>query len=179
MTMITDGQFVIETAYGGYNNPSAYGTVSLLLSDGAVPDFDALVTACKSTSPSGSRGFLGTTLLKYVTTTLARNVLVKTLLTTPIQFKKGGLLKIDASTAKENPLVLKSGTPTWGILALRPAYNVQIFDSEYLAYGLILFTVGPKGSGADVELTQTSPNLIVDQVFKLGDISILVKNIIT
>jgi len=178
MTMTTDGQFIVETAWGAYNNQTGVQVVSLLLADGTVPDFDALVTACKSTV-GGTRLFVGSTLLAYVTTTLARNVLVKTMLSTPVQFKKGGVLQIDASTAKENPLVLKTGVPTWGILALRQSYDAQLFDSAYSAAGLILFSVGAKGSGADVELTQSSPTLLVDQVFKLGDISIAIQNIIT
>ena len=178
MTMITDGQFISETASGTYASATA-NKCSLLLADGAVPDFDALATACKATV-YGTRMFQGTTLQDYVQTTLARNILVKGLISAPVQFQKGSKLVIEASTAKDNPIVLKTGTPTWGILALRQTNTSgQLFGTAYYCTGLLLFTVGGRGSGMDVELSSVSALLTVDQVFKLGDISVAIQNLIT
>jgi hypothetical protein len=97
----------------------------------------------------------------------------------PIQFQKGAKLAVNLSTAKENPVVLKTGTPTWGILAVRQNVTTQIFGTPNLCSGLLCFTVGGKGSGADVEMSSTSALLTVDQVFKMGDISVAIQNLIT
>lgn len=81
MTMITDGQFAYET---GMLN---FGRCALILCDGAVPDFDALVTACKYPY-TYARSFSGAALKTYIQTTLARNILLTTTFKTNMLLQK-------------------------------------------------------------------------------------------
>lgn len=171
MTMITDGQFAYET---GMLN---YGRCALVLCDGAVPDFDALVTACKFPYQY-YRCFSGAALKTYIQTTLARNVLLSTTFKTNMLVKKGGKLSFAFSTAAENPIALLDGTPTWGILAVRAPDVTDFVSTTAKAFGLIGFTVGAKGSGAEMELSSASGLLTKDQIVKVRDLTITLSSLV-
>ena len=171
MTMITDGQFAYETGMGNY------GKCALILSDGAVPDFDALVTACKYPYLY-SRSFSGTVLKNYIQTTLARNVLLSTKFNVNMLLNKGGKLSFALSTAAENPIALLNGAPTWGLLALRAPDYPDFLATTARAYGLLGFTVGAKGSGMELELSSTDGLLVKDQIVKVRDLRITLSSLV-
>jgi hypothetical protein len=171
MTMITDGQFAYETGVGNFSR------CALILSDGAVPDFDALVTACKY-QHQYSRSFVGSVLKTYIKTTLGRNVLLSTKFNCSMLLQKGGKLSFAFSTAAENPIALLNGTPTWGILALRAPNVPDFLESTANAFGLLGFTVGAKGSGSDLELSSASGLLTKGQIVKVRDLNITLSSLV-
>lgn len=171
MTMITDGQFAYETGLGNFSR------CALILSDGAVPDFDALVTACKY-SYLYARSFAGSALKTHIKTTLGRNVLLSTRFNLSMMLNKGGKLSFAFSTTAENPIALLNGTPTWGLLALRAPDVTDFLETAARANGLLGFTVGAKGSGMDLELSSTDGLLVKDQIVKVRDLRITLSSLV-
>lgn len=181
--MITDGQLLFESwVYGGTS--WGYKGVAVILGSGAMLDANALLTA-STVVTSGQRLFAIPNMNTYLRTTLGRTINVDACFANVKDIMlKGGYIFSAFSKATATPTILVSGSPTWGIMLVAHAIN-PVDGSQCLtgtnvwtyACRMYLFSVGAKGSGADLILPGDG-SLTAGQVFRMSDIKIPISNVI-